>query len=781
MGVKQFGARVQRFEDQNLLQGKGRFIDDISRPDMLYAAFLRSPHGHAKIHSITTAAALEAPGVAHVLTAADLPEHVRTTPLPLLVPNAAMPNAQPQYCLARDEVCYAGEPIAVVLADSRYQAEDALALIDVDYEPLGAASDLATAARPDAATAHAGRENNIAATYTVAYGEIDAAFAAAPHVFRDSIWQHRGGGMAMEPRGTIAEYDADTDALTVWATTQAPHMTQRMMADVMGRSPESIRIITPDVGGGFGPKVIFYPEDGVIPTAAMITGRPIKHIEDRREHFMCATQERDQLWDMEIALDNEGKVLGVRGTMLHDSGAYVPWGIIMPYIASVTVPGPYVLPAYKLDVQVIYTNKVATTPVRGAGRPQAVFVMERLLDRAARELAIDRAEIRRRNFIQPEQMPYSVGLLFRDGRPLIYDSGDYPKGQAAAVTASNYNTFKERQTTALQEGRYIGIGIANYVEGTGLGPFEGVTVRIQQNGKVRVASGATTQGQGTRTTLAQIVADNLDCPIEDIEIVLGDTATISNGVGAFASRLAVNAGNSAMMAASEVRKQVVALAAKTLGVEEADIDVEDGRAMSKRDNKPSVSFGELARRAQGMPGFSMSDEDSVGLEHTGYFKPSQGTYCSGTHIVEVEVDIATGGVTLLNYTVAHDCGTVINPLVVDGQVQGGVAHGLGNALFEWMKYDENAQPLTTSFAEYLIPMATDVPTCQIEHVITPTPLNPLGVKGAGEGGTIPAPAAIVSAIEDALTPFKVKFDKTPLVPEQIIKTLSAAGAFDPAE
>jgi len=421
---------------------------------------------------------------------------------------------------------------------------------------------------------------------------------------------------------------------------------------------------------------------------------------------------------------------------------------------------------------------VPTTVVRGAGRPQAVFAMERLMDRVARELELDRAELRRRNMIAPEQMPYSVGLIFRDGKPLVYASGDFPKSQRRALALSDYEGFRARQTKARADGRYLGIGIANYVEGTGLGPFEGVTVRVLPNGKVAVATGATSQGQGTRTTLSQIVADQVGCRIEDIIMTAGDTAAISQGVGAFASRQAINAGSSALIAGASVRQQIVALAARVLGVVESDIDVEDGRAIARGGNKPSIAFAELARAAQGMPGFSFAAGQTPGLEHTAYFTPPQASYCNGTHVAEVEVDPFTGGVKLVRYTVGHDSGNIINPLVVDGQVQGGVAHGVGNALFEWMKYDRDGQPLTTTFQDYLLPGALDLPSCAIEHVETPNPLNPLGVKGAGEGGTIPAPAAIISAVEDALSPFGVRFAEMPLTPDRIVDALRKAGAYE---
>ena len=778
MGAKHFGARVKRLEDPALLSGRGRFVDDLKLPGLLHACFVRSPHAHAMVRGIDSRAAMVMPGVHAVLTADDLPEPMRRMPIPMLTPNPAIATPRTQTALARDEVCYVGQPIAVVIADSRYLAEDAAAAVVVDYDVLGAVGDCRAGIMDGAPRAHSDLQSNVIARFPLAYGDIDAAFAGAAHVFEEMIWQHRGGGMALETRAVLASHDPVSDVLTVWSGTQTPHLGRGTLADLLDRNIESIRMIAPDVGGGFGPKAIFYPEEAVIPVAALKLGRPVKWIEDRREHFLCATQERDQYWSMAIAVDGDGKILGLRGKMLHDSGAFVPWGIIMPYIAAVTVPGPYVVPAYRLETVVVFTNKVPTTPVRGAGRPQAVFAMERLLDGVARELALDRAEVRRRNFIQPEQMPYAVGLLFRDGKPLVYDSGDYPKGQAAALTLAKYESFRERQRAALDQGRLIGIGLGNYVEGTGLGPFEGVTVRVLPSGKVVVATGATSQGQGTRTTLSQIVAEQVGCRIEDIVMTIGDTGAIAQGVGAFASRQAVNAGCSAQLAGGAVRGQIIALAARALGVNDSDIDLEDGLAIATTGNKPTIPFGELARLAQGIPGVSLPAGQAAGLEHTAYYTPSQAAYCSGTHVAEVEVDHMTGGVKVLNYTVAHDSGRVINPLIVDGQVQGGVAHGIGNALLEWMQYDDNAQPLTTTFADYLLPMATDVPICAIAHVETVNPLNPLGVKGAGEGGTIPAPAAIISAIEDALSPFNVHFAETPLTPERIVAALRAAGAYE---
>jgi carbon-monoxide dehydrogenase large subunit len=773
-----FGARVARLEDPALLTGRGRFVDDLKLPGMLHAAFVRSPHAHARIRSIDTAAARALPGVRAVLGADDLPPHIASRQIPMLVPNPAITTPRTQLALARGEVCYVGQTIAVVIAENRYLAEDAAAAVGVELEVMPAVSDCRDAVKPNAARVHSDLPSNVAAVVPMGYGDVDAAFEAAPHVFEEELSLHRGGAMPLEGRAVLASYDAGADLLTVWSATQTPHLCRGTLADLFERDLDSIRVIAPVVGGGFGTKAPFYAEEAVVPAAAMMLGCPVTWQEDRREHFLSATQERDQHWEVAIAVDERGTILGLRGRMLHDTGAFLPWGIIAPYIAATTFPGPYVVPSFQIEAKVVFTNRVPTTVVRGAGRPQAVFAMERLLDRVARELSLDRAEVRRRNIIQPEQMPHSIGLVFRDGKPLVYASGDFPKSQARALELSGYDSFRARKGEARAQGRYRGIGIANYVEGTGLGPFEGVTVRVLPNGKVAVATGATTQGQGTRTTLSQIVADEVGCRIEAIVMTAGDTAAISQGIGAFASRQAINAGSSALIAGGNVKRQIIALAARVLGVPGDDIEVEDGRATARSGNKPSLSFGELARLAQGTPGFSFAPGEAPGLEHTAYFTPPQASYCNGTHIAEVEVDPLTGRVKLLDYTVAHDSGNIINPLIVDGQVQGGVAHGIGNALFEWMRYDADAQPLTTTFQDYLLPGALDVPGCRIEHVETPNPLNPLGVKGAGEGGTIPTPAAIVSAIEDALASFGVRFAEMPLTPPRIVEALRAAGAYE---
>ena len=507
----------------------------------------------------------------------------------------------------------------------------------------------------------------------------------------------------------------------------------------------------------------------------MRLGRPVKWIEDRAENFVATQQERDQFWDLEVAIDRDARILGLRGRMIHDNGAYVaPLGLILPWIAVTHVQGPYVIPSLHIDMVVAFTNKVPTSPVRGAGRPQAVFVMERLMDGIARVTGLDPAEVRRRNFIQPSMMPYNCQLIARDGRPVVYDSGDYPETQRRALAMADYDGFRARQKAARREGRYLGIGMASFVEGTGLGPYESATVRVATNGKIVLCTGAAPQGQSHKTTLAQICADQLGVDPDAIDVVTGDTGAIAMGVGTFAARSAVNAGNAAHLAAAEVRNKLMLLASSMLKVSAEKLEVKDAAVYNVADRSQRKTFREISVYAAGAPGYSLPGGVTPGLEHTAYFTPERSTYSNGCHVVEAEVDIWTGHVRLRGYWIVDDCGRAINPQVVHGQVIGGTVHGIGNALFERLVYDENAQPLTTTFADYLLPLATDVPRIEIGHMVSPSPLNPLGVKGAGEGGTLPAIAAIVGAIEDALAPFGVTIDEAPITPMRIVELIRAA-------
>ncbi|MBM3486013.1 MAG: xanthine dehydrogenase family protein molybdopterin-binding subunit [Alphaproteobacteria bacterium] len=768
-----FGHRVARIEDPALLRGRGTYVDDIHLPGMVHAHFVRSPHAHAVLVSIDRAAAAAVPGVVGVYTLDDLRGHVSCERLPVGMPSGALKQTVDPWILARDEVCHVGEAYAVILAESRYAAEDAAARLDPVFEPLAAAGDCRDALRADAPRAHQSSPDNVVAAFALAYGETEAAFARAAHVFREDFFQHKGGGQAIECRGVVARHDAARNLTTVWSGTQMAHRAHGLLVQILGCAETELRVIAPDVGGGFGPKFIFYAEEAVVPALARATGRPVKWIEDRREHFVSATQERDQYWSVEIAVDGDGRMLGVRGSMIHDHGAYSAYGVNLPYNSSTNFIGPYILPALRLDVTLVLTNKVSVTPVRGAGRPQGTFAMERLLDRVARELGLDRTEVRRRNLVPADRMPYTVPITTRDGSTMTYDSGDYPEALARALAAAGYAAFPARQEAARRAGRHLGLGVANYVEGTGRGPFEAATVRIGPSGRVFVFTGATAQGQGLKTALAQICADRLGVAPADITVVAGDSAATPLGLGAFASRQAVTAGNSVRIAADAIRDKAIRIAALRLEAAEDDLELAGGRVRVKGSDM-AVSLADIARSVAGMPGFALPGGVTPGMEATSNFQPATLTYCNGTHVCEVEVDVETGAVHILRYVVVHDSGRLINPMIVDGQVIGGTVHGIGSALYEWMGYDDGAQPVTTTLAEYLLPTAPELPRIDVHHMESPSLTNPLGVKGAGEGGTIPATAVIASAVENALAPFGVRITDTPITPPALLARIRAA-------
>ena len=737
---------------------------------MLHAAFVRSPLAHAEIGGIDTAAAKAAPGVAAVLTHRDLAPYLAAKRLVTALPSDAYRHILDRQILAEEEVCHVGEPVAAVVAGSRYAAEDAAALVEVDYRGLPAVADCRDALAPDAATAHRLLQDNLLAEYDIGYGDVEAAFAAAAHRVSVSLRQHKGLGLAIECRGVVAVPDPLDDRLTVWLSCQAPHGALRALVAVLGLDERRIVVRAADLGGGFGPKLVVYPEDIVIAHAARRLGRPVKWIEDRREHFTATTQERDQYWEMEAATDEDGRLLAVRGAMVHDHGAYTARGLNLSYNAATVVPGPYRLPAYRLTVRVAVTNKVPTTPVRGAGHPQGTFAMERIVDRIAATLGLPREEVRRRNFVAADEMPYARALKARSGTGIVLDSGDYPACLEAALEAADMDRFRARQAAARAEGRHLGIGLANYVKGTGRGPFEAVTVRVAPSGRVSLITGATAIGQGTRTMLAQICADSIGVDPGSIEVVMGDTGAIAMGIGASASRQAVNAGSSALLAAREVADKLRTLAAGRLEAAPDDIELVDGRAQVRGVADLSVGFPELANSVYGTPGYSLPAGAAPGLEATAAVPFDALSYANGCHVAEVEADPETGRVAIVRYVVVHDSGRMINPLIVDGQVQGGVAHGLGNAILERIEFDRDAQPLTTTLADYMIPGACDLPSIAILHLDSPTGHNPLGVKGVGESGTVPAAAAVAAAIEDALASFAVEVDEVPVRPHRLART-----------
>ena len=766
MSTRYVGARIPRNEDPRLLQGHGLFVDDVRLPGMAHMALLRSPHAHARIRRIDTDRARDAPGVLAVYTHADL--GALGNPLPKLIPHPSLVHHKTQYALAPDTVRYAGEPVACVVAESRYAAEDAVDLITVDYEPLPVAATLEQAIAPRAPLVHEDIGTNIAARYAQRVGDVEQAFAAAPHRFRERLVIDRGASCPMETRGVVASWDARAGRLDMWDSTQAPIPIRNGLAAMFGLPQQNVRVVAPDVGGGFGPKIMmFYPEEILVPLAAMRLGRPVKWIEDRRENMVATNQEREQIHDAEIAVDADGRILGVRTVFLYDAGAYIPYGLIVPIVASTTLPGPYRIPNYHCEFTAVFTNKTTVSPYRGAGRPHGVFVMERLLDRVARELRVDRTEVRRRNLIQPDQFPYDVGLIYQDNAPLRYDSGNYPACLDRALEIIQYAEWPARQGTSRSQGRYLGLGVACYVEGTGIGPYEGCRITVEPSGKVFVATGVGTQGQGHMTSFAQIAADALGVAPRDVAVYTGDTGLFNWGTGTFASRAATVAGNAVGLAAQAVREKARVVAAKLLEAPAEEIELEGGRVFVRGVPARSLSLGEVALAANPLR-FAMPPEwEGPGLEAIRYFTPSQGTFSNGVHACVVEVDPETGMLTILRYVVVHDCGRVINPTILEGQIHGGVAQGLGGVFWEKLAYDAQAQPLSTTFMDYLIPTSAEVPPFEIDHVETPSPLNPLGVKGAGEAGVIPVAAAVAQAVEDALAPFDVRIAEMPLSPNRL--------------
>lgn len=766
------GRSVPRLEDRRLLTGTAEFLDDLVVPDLLHCAFVRSPLAHARVDGIDTAEARALPGVIAVLAQQDLMPMLRSDRMPLGASPVGGQNRSTPFVLAGHEVAYVGEPMVLVVARSRHVAEDAAALVRTDLKPLPVVADARKALAPGAPPCRTELESNLFNHFEVGYGDIDAAFAGAAHVFSDDIWQHRGGGHAMEGRGVLAEYRPG-GGLCVWSSTQMPNDVFYMLSGMLRVAQDDLRVVTPDLGGGFGPKYCFYPEEAAIPAAALLLRRNLKWVEDRRETFLSSIQERDQYWSMEIAVDADGTLRGVRGRMIHDQGAYTPKPVNLPYNSVTAVTGPYILPAYHMKVDVAHTNKVPVSSVRGAGYPQAAFAMERMLDLVAVRLGLDRAEIRRRNLIPAEKMPYEKKLKARSGATLVYDSGDYPAAQAAVLAAAGWDDFPERQKAALAEGRYIGIGMANAVKGTGRGPFESGSVRVNQDGSVSVFTGAVAMGQGIATALSQICADELGVTPDQIHVTAGDTARSPIGLGGFASRQMVTAGSSVHLAAQAIARKAIAAASVILDVPEADMEL-DGGLVRVRHANTSIGLGELARVLRGAPGYAFPAGLEPGLEAVVQWRTDALTYANACHVAEVEVVPELGQVTVTRYVALNDSGRLIHPQIVDGQVQGGIVHGLGNALFEYMGYDDEAQPLTTTFQEYLLVTATEVPPLEVIHRETVSPGNPIGAKGAGETGTIPAAAAILSAVENALTPFEIRISQTPLPPEALFALVEAA-------
>lgn len=777
MATRYFGAPVTRNEDPRLLAGQALFVDDVELPGLLHAAFYRSPYAHARIKHVDVTRALARPGVIAAYTAADLGDYWQ--PGPLLVPPPPVPgivfNARTQVPLAKDKVRHAGEAIVLVIAESRYIAEDAMADIEVGFEPLPAVVDLEQALAPDAALVHADVGSNVAAHVIQRKGEYAAAKQHAHLVLKRRFHYDHGASAPIETRGVVAHWDARAAKLSVWDTTQAPVVIRNGLAAMLGLSEKQVRVIAPFIGGGFGPKIMmFYPEEVLVPWAALQLNRPVKWIEDRAEHFYATTNERNQVHDAEIAVSKDGRIIGVHDVFLHDTGAYDPYGLTVPLNSQCTLLGVYHVPHYYSEFTAVFTTKTIVTPYRGAGRQHGVFVMERLLDLAAAALGMDGNELRRRNFIAPDAFPYNNEIIYQDFAPLVYDSGNYAPILEKALELIGYQNFvTEVQPAARAAGRQLGIGVVCYVEGTGIGPYEGARVQVQASGKVSVATGIGTQGQGHFTSLAQLAADQVGVDVRDVEVVTGDTDQFYWGAGTFASRGAVVAGNAVNEAAKDVRRKILKLAGEIFECAEDDLEIADGAVHVRGVPANSIKLGTLAQRANPLRG-AVKPGTEPGLESTNYFGPERGATASGAHAMILEVDPETMLVEVQKYVVVHDCGEVINPLILEAQVVGGVAQGIGNAFYEQLIYDENGQLVNGSFIDYLLPTALDVPAVTVAHQVTPSPLNPLGVKGAGEAGAIPVGALFAQAVENALAGTGLEVLEIPLSPNRLWELVEAA-------
>lgn len=783
-GTGYVGRAITRREDARLLRGEGEYVADMALPRMGHAVFVRSPHAHARIRGVDLSRAAALPGVWLAMNGEDLlrelpPVSEQQLRLPgkwrTSVPHKIFDPRQT--LLALGKVRHVGEAVAVIIAADRYTAEDAAELVELDLEPLPAVTDPFAALEAGGALVHEQNGSNLLAEFSIGKGDVAAALAAAPRRLKRRFHHHRYSAMPMECRGSLAQYDRRTDSVTLWCSTQVVHWARREVATTLALPESRVRCVAPDVGGGFGGKGHVYPEDILLPFLARKLGRPVKWIEDRREHLQSGTHSRDQWHDIEIGFDEAGRLLAVRDEFVMDCGAWNPVGVGIPYNTASHLAGPYKFEHLSVRGRVVATNKVPSAPYRGAGRPEAAQAMERMMNLIAGELGLDPAEVRRRNLIQAADMPYSVGIPYRDGEPVVYDGGDYPAALEKALEAlGGLAAFRERQSKARAAGRYLGIGLCCYTEGTGVGPFEGAMVRIDPTGKLAIAVGACAQGQGMETIFSQVTADLWKVNPEDVTVSLADTATIPMGFGTIASRSTVNVSGALHAASEKLRAKVFAIAGNMLECAPADLELREGGVGIVGVPGVKLNLAEIAGAAR--PGWDNRRPDGVeaGLEETQYWEPETVTWSYATHAVLVEVDIDLGKVTVERYAVAHDCGVVVNPLLAEGQIVGGVVQGIGGALLEEFSYDAEGQLLAGSFMDYLLPTASDVPAIKVVHLQTPSPRNPLGVKGLGEGGAIGPPVAIANAVCDALSMFGVEFNATPIKPEQIVNAVREARA-----
>jgi carbon-monoxide dehydrogenase large subunit len=784
--TKIFGASVKRREDPRLITGKGYYTDDMNLPGQTYMAVLRSPYGHARIRSINTEKAKMHPGVVAVYTGKDLADG-GLNPVPCawvlelnVVGGQKMPT--PAFpALAIDRVRYTGDGVAAVIAESPAIAKDALDLIDVDYEPLPAVTNQEKAMQPGAPQLHDEAPNNIAFHWQLKNGDIDAAFADAEVVVKQRFINQRLIPNAMEPRAALASWNAGAEEMTFWNTSQNPHVTRLVVTLVTGLPEHKVRVISRDVGGGFGSKIQFYPGDAIVLWASKKLGRPVKWTEERRENYLSSIHGRDHIDDVEVAAKKDGTVLGIRVKALANMGAYLSTGGpgIPTWLFAPMLAGCYKLIALQCDTYGVYTNTVPTDAYRGAGRPEATYIIERSMDLVARELGMDPVEIRRKNFIRPDEFPYNSAGTF------VYDSGNYAGAMEKALAMADYQGFRQRQAEARKQGKYLGIGISSYVEVCGLGPsaganaigfagglWESAVVRVHPVGTVTVLTGSNPHGQGEETTFAQIVANELGVPVEAVDIVHGDTSSVPMGMGTYGSRSTAVGGAALVLAARKVREKARKIAAHLLEAAVDDVVFDNGTFYVQGSPDKKKTIQEIAFAAY-MAGNLPPDVTPM-LEESHFYDPPNFVFPFGTHVCEVEVDPDTGVTKLLRYIAVDDCGPVINPMIVDGQVHGGLAQGIGQALYEHGVYDDNGQLLSGSMMDYVVPTAGELIHFDLDHTVTPSPHQPLGVKGIGETGTIGSTPAVANAVVDALAPFGIRHIDIPLTPENVWRAIQHA-------
>ncbi|HEX3145466.1 MAG TPA: xanthine dehydrogenase family protein molybdopterin-binding subunit [Pyrinomonadaceae bacterium] len=799
MAEKYVGKRVKRTEDPRLIKGLAHYVDDIRLPDTLHVAFVRSMYAHARIKGIDTTAAANSPGVVAVYTGKDIAEKVGPVPCAAALPDLKVPDYR---VLATGKALFVGHPIAAVVATDKYTARDAVDLIEVDYEDLPAVVDVEAAAN-GGTVIHESFGDNIAYKLTSGEGDVEAALQQADRIVSQKMVHQRLAPIAMEPRGVLARYFPGEEELTIWSSTQIPHLLRTQLALMIGIPENKLRVITPEVGGGFGSKLNVYAEEALLGWISLQLGKPVKWIESRRENVQGTIHGRAQVGTVEVGVKNDGTITGLRYNVVADLGAYHQ--LLTPAIPTLTglmLSGAYKIPAIQMNVTGVFTNKMATDAYRGAGRPEATYVVERVMDVIARELNLDPVEVRRKNFPNAGEFP------FHTATGLEYDSGDYDAALDKALDLSGYQTLRAEQAKARAEGRIMGIGLSSYVEICALGPsqampaggWESATVRIEPTGKVTILTGASPHGQGQETSFAQIAADELGVGINDVTVIHGDTGVVQYGIGTFGSRATAVGGTAVFIAIEKLKEKAAKIAAHMMQCDASRVSFEGGCYTSQQasaasatgPSEPVVPVGEgPAGALNDVPTPNGRDKITIqeialaahvakelppdtepGLSATYFFEPKNFTFPFGTHVCVVEIDKDTGETKIVKYVAVDDCGKVINPLLVDGQVHGGIVQSIGQALYEEVVYDEQGQLITGELMDYALPKASQLPWLETDRTETPTPVNPLGVKGVGEAGTIGATPAIVNAVVDALSPYGVKHVDMPVRPEKVWKLLN---------